>query len=134
MSLQIALALLAAMQPLSDAECANAMTQVEMTACAVRDFERADAELNRLWRGIIAAAQANDRSADSGRTEYDTRSEETILRTAQRAWIAFRDAHCEYEGLADRGGSLEPMDVNLCLTRLTRERIAQLSPQPAADQ
>lgn len=118
--------LLAATQPISPQECADALSQMEMTACASQDYERADAELNRLWRRIIAEAEANDRSPDSGRTAEDDRSEAAILRAAQRAWIAFRDAQCEYEGLGERGGSMEPMIVNQCLARLTRERIAQL--------
>jgi methylmalonyl-CoA mutase len=41
--------------------------------------------------------------------------------------LQFRDAHCEYEGLTERGGSLEPLVVSQCMTRLTRERINQLS-------
>ena len=134
MSLQIAIALLAALQPLSARDCENAMAQAEMTACAGQDFERADAELNALWRTTIAHAQSNDRSPDAGRTEYDQRSEETILRAGQRAWIALRDAQCEWEGMSERGGSLEPMIVNQCLARMTRARIAQLRGEDAGGQ
>ncbi|MEA3011732.1 MAG: hypothetical protein QOD42_277 [Sphingomonadales bacterium] len=130
----IALALLAAVQPMSAQECALVTTQMELTACAQQDFERADAELNRLWREIIEGARETDRTPGNGRTAEDNRSEAAILRRAQRAWLAYRDAQCEYEGLGNRGGSLEPMDVNLCLARLTRERIAMLAPQQAVDQ
>jgi uncharacterized protein YecT (DUF1311 family) len=106
--------------------CADPQAQAEMNACAGIDFERADAELNRLWRTLTAGAQANDRSPDSGRSETDRRSEEEILRRGQRAWVQFRDAQCEYEGLSERGGSMETLIVNQCLARLTRQRIAQL--------
>jgi len=135
MSMIIALAMFAAMQePLTDQECLDATGQMMINACSAQRFERADAELNRIWTEMIAGAREDDRSPDSGRTAEDQRSEEEILRTAQRAWIAFRDAHCEYEGLSERGGSMEPMIVSDCMAELTRQRIAQLSPPPAADQ
>jgi uncharacterized protein YecT (DUF1311 family) len=124
----VALALLTALQsPADGIDCENAMSQMEMTACAARRFEQADAELNRLWRTTIADAGRFDRSADNGQSPRDRRSEEALLRRTQRAWIAFRDGQCEIEGMAERGGSLEPMIVNECLARLTRERIAQLN-------
>ncbi|HEY6048721.1 MAG TPA: lysozyme inhibitor LprI family protein, partial [Sphingomicrobium sp.] len=87
----------------------------------------ADAELNRLWTKLIADARKCDKSPDCGRTASDQRSEEGILKQGQRAWVQFRDAQCEYEGLGERGGSMEPMIVNACRERLTRERIKQLS-------
>ena len=121
----------AAAQPMTESECENAMSQMEMNACAMQAFERADAELNRLYREQIAAARASDQSPDNGRSERDNRpGEEETLREAQRAWVAFRDAHCRGEGYAERGGSMEPMIFHQCLERLTRERIAQLTLEP----
>lgn len=127
MTVALAVSALVIEPPLSSAQCRNTSVQSEMTICAYQDFERADRELNRLWAGLIAKARSCDRSPDCGRTESDQRSEEQILRKGQRAWIEFRDAQCEYEGLDERGGSMEPMTVNLCLARLTRERIKQLN-------
>lgn len=124
------MAIAAAAQPMTEGECANAMSQMEMTACATGRFERADAELNMLYRRLIDGAREVDRSPDNGQSEGDTRpGEEATLREAQRAWVAFRDAHCRGEGYAERGGSLEPMIVAECRARLTRERIAQLTPR-----
>lgn len=132
--LPIGLALAAAVQPMSEAECANAMAQMEMNACALQAFERADAELNALYRQAIAGARETDRSPDNGRVEGDDRpGEEATLREAQRAWVTFRDAHCRLEGYGERGGSMEPMVFDECRARLTRERIAQLTPQPAGE-
>lgn len=135
MTLLLGMALAAAAaQPMTEAECANAMSQMEMNACARQAFERADAELNRLYREQIVAARASDRSPDNGRIEGDDRpGEEETLREAQRAWVAFRDAHCRGEGYAERGGSMEPMIFHQCSERLTRERIAQLTPQTARE-
>ena len=122
------LALLALAQGAAAPDCANAMTQADMNTCAAMDYEHADAALNRLWGKLIAGARADDRSPDSGRTETDERSEEAILRTAQRAWVQFRDSQCEFEGLSERGGTMEPMIVSMCKTRVTEERIKQLEP------
>jgi uncharacterized protein YecT (DUF1311 family) len=129
------LAFAASLQPMTEAECTNAMSQMEMNACAGQRFSQADAELNALYRRLIAAARASDRSPDNGRVPGDDRpGEEATLREAQRAWVTYRDAHCRGEGYAARGGSMEPMIFQECRARLTRERIAQLTPQPAPDQ
>ena len=127
MTVALALSALAIEPALSSAECRNTSVQSELTICAYQEFERADRDLNHLWARLIAKARSCDRSADCGRTASDQRSEEQILRKGQRAWVQFRDAQCEYEGLDERGGSMEPMTVNLCLARLTHERIKQLN-------
>ncbi len=134
MMLHPVMALLAALQAPTGPACNPEGSQMEMNACAGDAFERADAEFNTLWRRTITGARANDRSPDNGRMAGDDRTEEATLREAQRAWVNFRDAHCTWEGFAERGGSLEPMVYEECRARLTRERTAQLSPQPAPNE
>ena len=107
--------------------CDDPQNQAEMNRCAAIDFEAADAELNRLWRDVIAGAREMDRDIDR---EFDQApTSEEMLRQAQRAWVTFRDAHCTYEGHEARGGSMESMIYDGCRARVTRERIAQLRPQ-----
>ena len=132
----LALGLAAAgLQPADPAECADAASQAEMTGCAAQRFERAEAELDRLYRSLIEAARATDASPDNGRMPGDERpGEEATLREAQQAWTTYRDAHCRGEGYGERGGSMEPMVFEECRARLTRERIAQLRPAPAEGQ
>jgi uncharacterized protein YecT (DUF1311 family) len=125
MILLIAAALLA--QPADEAEwnCDDPQYQAEMNMCAGFDFQRADAELNRLWPGLIAGAREADRELDRS---YDERpGYEDTLRRAQRAWIAFRDEHCTWQGYEARGGSMETMLYQGCRAALTRERIRQLT-------
>lgn len=129
MSLHIALALLAA-QPDGSQQwnCGDPQFQAEMNACAAIDFQTADAELNALWREVIAGAREMDSEISR---EYDQApTSEEVLRQAQRAWVTFRDAHCTYEGHEARGGSMEPMIYNGCRARVTRERSVQLRPRP----
>jgi uncharacterized protein YecT (DUF1311 family) len=114
-------------------QCDDPQNQADMNACASIDFQVADAELNRLWPAQIAAAREADRELDR---EFDQRpTEEAVLRDAQRAWIAFRDAHCTVEGYREaRGGSMESMIFDGCRASLTRARIRQLQSQPTPDE
>ena len=78
-----------------------------------------------LWAGMDPDAR------DMAFTILDTTEDgrpgyEETLRSAQRAWITFRDSSCDYEGYFARGGSMEPMLINQCLARLTGERTKQL--------
>lgn len=120
----MALALLGAGQADGTLNCDDARTQAEMNACAARDFEAADAELNRVWRQAIGNARDLDREPYANADERP--SYENTLRDAQRAWLAFRDAQCAWEGYEARSGSMETMLYEMCRANLTRERTAQL--------
>lgn len=123
-----ALALLAgvaaAQTPYQVHHCDEPMAQMDMNACALLDFETADAELNALWHETIADSRQADEEVNRDHDQRPT--SQAVLREAQRAWIRFRDAHCTWEGYEARGGSMEPMLYNGCRAALTRERIAQL--------
>lgn len=105
-------------------DCNNAMTQLDMNVCAGRRFAAADAEMNRQWKVTAAAMKDRDRNLDR---RHDKRSGyfEALLK-AQRAWLAYRDAHCISEGYGARGGSMEPMLVSGCKAKLTTDRTGQL--------
>ncbi|MDP8995259.1 MAG: lysozyme inhibitor LprI family protein [Pseudomonadota bacterium] len=105
-------------------DCANAMSQSELNQCAALDFEREDAALNAAWRDVLAYVRSRDAE---GIPEWDPRGTgEARLREAQRAWIAFRDAHCELVGFEARGGTMEPMIYDGCRAEVTRARTEQL--------
>jgi uncharacterized protein YecT (DUF1311 family) len=129
----ILLALALVSQQPTAQDCRDPQTQVEMNACAARDFEIADRALNIAYREAVAGARADDSELDR---QVDQRpTSEAVLREAQRAWVTFRDAHCTLEGYQDaRGGSMEPMSYNSCRTALTRARTAQLRGDASAAQ
>ncbi len=104
-------------------DCVDPQDQYSLTYCAGVDYEDADAELNSLWPEIVAAAKSNDEYVADLARERGVPTTLEALRTAQRAWIAFRDAQCEYEAYDVFGGTAQPMVGSLCLARLTRERI-----------
>ena len=76
-------------------------TQREMTQCAAAEYQLADAEMTRLYRGLPRSPE---------------------LLAAQRAWLAYRDAQCKYEHHATPEGSMYSMEESMCLTRLTEQR------------
>lgn len=103
--------------------CNNPITQLDMTRCEIRRFEAADREMNRQWKVTLAAMRNADRApAGDGRPGYADQ-----LLAAQRAWLAYRDAHCRSDGYRMRGGSAEPMLIASCRAELTEARTKQLA-------
>ena len=92
---------------------AQAQSQHEMNMTAARDFAKADAKLNRVYKQIL-----------SGISEPATRRK---LVASEKAWIAYRDSQAHFEAsAAAEGGSMYPMVYSGTCFRLTEERITQL--------
>ena len=97
-----------------EVDCADAVTQMEMTYCADQDYKKADAALNALWPEVAAKAKAFDAIQGTIYTDRGVPSSFEALRTAQRAWIEYRDRQCEYEAYEYFGGTLQPMTGLTC--------------------
>ncbi|HZG52354.1 MAG TPA: lysozyme inhibitor LprI family protein [Pyrinomonadaceae bacterium] len=91
--------------------CPGSNTQSELNGCAARARERADAELNRVYRQLMREAGGTERAK---------------LRAAQLAWVKFRDAQCDYESVGNKGGSIYPMVYGFCQAKVTATRARQL--------
>ncbi|MBX7223940.1 MAG: DUF1311 domain-containing protein [Blastocatellia bacterium] len=98
--------------PCDDEAAAAKMSQQEMNQCAFKDFEKADAELNAVYKKLMSLI---DDEAHKGK-----------IKTAQLAWIKFRDAHCEAEAFPNEGGSIYPLVEYGCKAGLTRKRVKEL--------
>jgi uncharacterized protein YecT (DUF1311 family) len=87
----------------------RAKTQMEINACAGDEATRTDAELNAVYRKLLAAAGS------------DTDAVEKI-RAAEKAWLIYRDAYLEamYPAKDKQAeyGSIYPMDVALLTAKL----------------
>lgn len=94
-------------------DCNKAPTQSAMTECEVKAYEEADHKLNEVYKQTAA------RLADLPEVKAS-------LTKAQRAWIAFRDADCEFTNAQAGGGSLYATLINQCLTEATNRRIETL--------
>lgn len=103
--------------------CANTTTQTEMTRCAVREYQRADAAMNAQWRVTNAAMKRRDAQDTSRGGGFGYAGS---LLESQRAWLKFRDTQCVVEGGQYAGGSMQPMVQTQCRTRLTNARTDQL--------
>jgi uncharacterized protein YecT (DUF1311 family) len=89
----------------------NAQTQVALNACAGQELQRADADLNKTYRALLA------KTADQPGTVAK-------IKSAQKAWLVFRDAYLEAMfPAADKQteyGSMYPLQHALLHTKLTR--------------
>ena len=94
--------------------CANAQTQFEMNQCAARDYRAADSVLNQTYQRLVA--MLND-------------EEKSQLKTAQTAWLKYRDSNCEFVGDEYKGGSIRPLIYASCLADMTRKRTTELKTQ-----
>lgn len=94
-------------------DCGDLEDQAAMNACFEKAYADADKVLNTRFREI------EHRLAD----DADARK---LIVSAQRAWVAFRDAECAFSSSAASGGSFYPAAQAMCLDDLTRARNAQL--------
>jgi uncharacterized protein YecT (DUF1311 family) len=95
----------------------TAMAQSEMTRCAGLDARDTDADLNHVYQELLSKLKSDENATNK-------------LRTAQRAWIAFKDAHLqELYPAQDKQreyGSMYSMCYAQVSTAMTKERTSQL--------
>jgi len=96
-------------------------TQASMNQCASKDYAAQDAELNKQYKAQMAYLTSP--------------AQKKALQDAQKKWIAFRDADCQYQvGKREDGGSLWPLSQAQCLTAQTKVRVEQLKAYTACRQ
>lgn len=106
-----------------DVDCENWEDgpQQKMNYCSYVEYQKLDKVLNQTWAKIKPEIKAND-----AYNPPELRGWWNAVLEAQRAWILYRDNHCESEGFKARGGTLEPLLVSGCKARMTRQRIEEL--------
>ena len=96
---------------------ASAQTQTEMNDSACAKYKKADAEMNAVYQQVL--------NKYKNETQFVSK-----FKAAQRAWIAFRDAHLESlypePNKLQAHGSVNPVCRCSVLTELTAERTKQL--------
>ncbi|WP_027994660.1 lysozyme inhibitor LprI family protein [Simplicispira psychrophila] len=83
---------------------------VGMIDCTTAETSRQDARLNRAYKTAMAAQSPERRKQ---------------LQTAQRAWIKFRDANCDFYNDPD-GGSMARVSANQCMLTSTANRAQEI--------
>ncbi len=90
---------------------AFAQNQHELNMAADADYKLADAELNQVYKQLMA------------RLDDDSKKK---LVDAQLLWIKFRDADAYARAEVNKGGSIYPMIFSGACASTTRARTAQL--------
>ena len=83
-------------------------TQKEMNEIAKKEFDKANNELNELYDLLIKYLNAESKKK---------------LISAEKAWIKYRDAHCEAVTYNYQGGSAFYLIKYSCLREITEQRV-----------
>lgn len=105
-----------------EADCDDPQNQMEMNFCARQDWQDQDQRLNAEYKRAMTRAKEFDAE---GYAAGDSAA--AALKTAQRAWLAFRDANCAAEAFAMKGGTGEPLIFFSCLGAMTATRADELA-------
>lgn len=93
--------------------CGDAETQDVMNACFALEFENANREMNSTLEAMLRQLDADERPG---------------VQAAQKAWMQYRDLHCQTVGAIRIGvGSLAPTEVNTCKAELTKARTKEIN-------
>ncbi len=130
-ALVILLALLAAATPVrADVAADLAAIETRQKACLDKTSTDmgmkqcsgdADADADTLLNKTYAAAVARLKTAKDGGDD----AKETLRRlmASERAWIAYRDAECDFEGTSMLGGTGEGLVIVDCQYMMTAARV-----------
>jgi len=95
----------------------KAKVQAELNVCASEETARADAELNEVYRKVLAEAGKQEEAV-------------TKIKAAERARIAYRDAYMDamYPAKNKQAeyGSIYPMEADLLRAKLTQRQVTAL--------
>lgn len=101
-------------------ECnSGASSQVEIADCMAETEARVDAAIEAALS--FAMTSATDLDEITGR-EVALHA----LEAAQAAWVAYRDAQCEFAGSTFGGGSGTGIAIRSCRVELGRARVTEL--------
>lgn len=103
------------------AVCADAQTTVEIGECVGKAYKAADAELNAVWKKVMATFASNDYMPADAQKAW----KETLL-ASQRSWIAFKEEDCKAVGYEWYGGSGRSNAEVFCLLDHTTARTKDL--------
>jgi len=102
-----------------DKNCmAHAVSNLDMKRCSNMAYEYADKELNTIYNQFINECKKSQNK--------DSNDIVDRLKSAQEAWIKFRDANCSFIAASMLGGSGEMLVQSECLGEMTRSRTIEL--------
>lgn len=99
-------------------ECGGS-SQVEIGACVAETLQRVDETVDIYLGFAMRSAEELDNATGRAVTA-------AALGAAQQAWLAYRDAHCDYVGATFGGGSGTGIGIDSCKIELGRDRAEDL--------
>jgi uncharacterized protein YecT (DUF1311 family) len=90
-------------------------TTLEMKMCSATKYKQADDELNKVYRQLMS--------------KLDDDGHKASLKTAQQAWLKYRDNNCDFVSYLYRGGSIYSVIVSDCMTSMTISRTKEMKEQ-----
>jgi uncharacterized protein YecT (DUF1311 family) len=118
-----------AQQVTKDDPCDKAMSQMESNSCYADQFHKADQHLNavykKLWTSMedqLTVAKKHGLNQDIAFSEQQKEK----LKSAELAWINYRDLHCAAARHQTEPGTISPMRWSICMTALTDHRIEEM--------
>lgn len=110
----------------ADAEdCGRAGSTLDIASCYKQKYEKADSVLNAVYGDIMTDLEKQKEEAEGDYKTIMSKKIET-LRTAERAWIDYREKHCEAVVASYGKGSLVTVAAVSCRFRMTERRIQAL--------
>lgn len=91
------------------------MTQLDLNQCYAEQFRKADAHLNKVYAGLLKQMQSEKREGAIQK-----------LKTVEKAWLHYRDLHCDAAKDEYEGGSMSPMVWAQCMAMTAEHRIDEI--------
>jgi uncharacterized protein YecT (DUF1311 family) len=92
--------------------CTDMEAQADMNVCSNDLAKKVGAELQRAQEKLMGRVDGKNKAN---------------VRDAHRAWMTYRDRHCDFEASGVEGGSVHPLIYNLCVLDLNEARLTQLT-------
>lgn len=102
----------------ADTNCNNPIDQTSINICADKALKASEKQLNDKYQALYEASSAEG---------------QLKLKTAQRAWLAYRDAQCTFNTTGSVGGSMHALTYSTCVDMLTQAQSKILDQQLNCD-
>jgi uncharacterized protein YecT (DUF1311 family) len=102
------------------------LTQTEMNVAAGEHRRKKETELDELLSEIREIVKPTAAASSPSIRGSDARSWRDCLDEAQEKWLAYRNAHCDFDAYLSRGGTIYPTLWAGEASRLTEVRVAEL--------
>jgi uncharacterized protein YecT (DUF1311 family) len=109
--------------------CDDPKTQMESNQCSAEQFREADAHLNTVYDKLMNSLRKELAASEQGKDSFMKTHDETAiqkLKEAERAWIQYRDLHCDAAKHEFQGGSIVPTVWSNCMKTVTNHRTEEL--------